>query len=305
MSEPIMYKRALPPAHYSLKIEQFSLLANSSGDMYESGVFEAGGYKWSLTLYPHGDMANNGSGYISLYLSIKETNKLPPNWKVEVNYKLFVFDKNQDMYLIRQDADGTIRSFYEWNTQRGFPQFLSLETFEEPSNGYLMGDTCIFGAEVLVIKSTGKWESLTMIKVPPNKTFTWKIQNFSKLDKSSYHSDAITIGESKWKLNVYPKGKGASKGKSLSIFLGLIGVQHLPPYRKIYRECNLRVLDQLNDKHEEITSRMWVSALESGKGLNNFMSLEDVHKPLNGFLYNDVLIVEVQFQVVSAIKTGV
>lgn len=36
-----------PPTHYSVKIQLFSMLAEkNSEDVYESGEFEAGGYKW-------------------------------------------------------------------------------------------------------------------------------------------------------------------------------------------------------------------------------------------------------------------
>ena len=36
--------RHLPPAHYSLRVKTYSLLSET--EKYESGVFEAGGFKW-------------------------------------------------------------------------------------------------------------------------------------------------------------------------------------------------------------------------------------------------------------------
>ena len=41
----------------------------------------------------------NGSGHISLYLAIVETENLPLGWEIYVNFKLFVFDQIQDKYL--------------------------------------------------------------------------------------------------------------------------------------------------------------------------------------------------------------
>ncbi|KAJ1382227.1 TRAF-like [Sesbania bispinosa] len=35
-----------PPAHYIMKIQSFSFLTKNSIERYESGEFEAGGYKW-------------------------------------------------------------------------------------------------------------------------------------------------------------------------------------------------------------------------------------------------------------------
>lgn len=41
----------IPPAHYVMKVQSFSLLAKNSIERYESGKFEAGGYKWYTFLY--------------------------------------------------------------------------------------------------------------------------------------------------------------------------------------------------------------------------------------------------------------
>ncbi|XP_011033128.1 PREDICTED: TNF receptor-associated factor family protein DDB_G0272340-like [Populus euphratica] len=57
-----------PPIHYMVKIELFSSLWKNAVETYESGVFEAGGYKWKLVLYPNGNKSNNVKDYISLYL---------------------------------------------------------------------------------------------------------------------------------------------------------------------------------------------------------------------------------------------
>lgn len=34
------------PCHYKLKIQSFSLLSRNGIEKYESGEFQAGGYKW-------------------------------------------------------------------------------------------------------------------------------------------------------------------------------------------------------------------------------------------------------------------
>lgn len=45
-----------------------------------------------------------------------------------------------------------------------------------------------------------KWECLSMIKEPEDNTITFKMDNFSKLDKKYYESSVHTIGDSKWYL---------------------------------------------------------------------------------------------------------
>jgi hypothetical protein len=73
-----------------------------------------------------------------------------------------------------------------------------LKDLKDKCNGYLVKDSCVFGAEVFVIGHSGKWENLTMVKDPPRASLTWKLENFSKLDKTSYLSKSITVGGREW-----------------------------------------------------------------------------------------------------------
>lgn len=49
----------------------------------------------------------------------------------------------------------------------GFPKLLSLSTFNNDANGYLIDDCYIFEEEVFIIECTGREESLSMIKHRP------------------------------------------------------------------------------------------------------------------------------------------
>jgi len=84
----------------------------------------------------------------------------------------------------------------EW----GFDKFIPTGTFSDASNGYLMEDTCMFGADVFVSKErrSGRGECLSMIKDATSSKHVWKIENFSKLDKESYDSNAFFAGDRKW-----------------------------------------------------------------------------------------------------------
>ncbi|XVE76884.1 hypothetical protein DITRI_Ditri13aG0016200 [Diplodiscus trichospermus] len=164
----IRVTRDLPPAHCLLKINSFSAFAEADAmEKYESGVFEAGGYKWRLVLYPKGNKKSNGDGCISLYLQIAETETLPLGWQINVNFKLFVFDNVRDKYLTIEDA-GAVKRFHQMKTEWGFDQLLLLDYFNDASNGYLVNDCCIFGAEVFVIEHKACWEEMSMIKQPGN-----------------------------------------------------------------------------------------------------------------------------------------
>jgi len=84
----------------------------------------------------------------------------------------------------------------EW----GIDQFIPLRDFNLASKGYLVDDTCAFGAEVFVCKerSTGKGECLVMMKEAILYKHLYEFDNLSKLDLECYDSKPFNAGNFKW-----------------------------------------------------------------------------------------------------------
>ncbi|XP_012833031.1 PREDICTED: speckle-type POZ protein-like [Erythranthe guttata] len=93
----------------------------------------------------------------------------------------------------------------------------------EPSNGYLVDDTCVFGAEVFIVK-----KELAAIECMSLRTFDipykrdWKIHNFSELG-NFWNSGEFAAGGEKWCIRLYPKGYGKGVGSHVSMFLYYVG----------------------------------------------------------------------------------
>ncbi|XP_047978778.1 uncharacterized protein LOC125220668 [Salvia hispanica] len=68
-----------------------------------------------------------------------------------------------------------------------------------PTNGYVVDDNCVFGAEVLVIKSERVNECLRLVKDAAPTKHEWKIPNFSKLG-DVWESEDFDVGNYKWYL---------------------------------------------------------------------------------------------------------
>uniref|UniRef100_A0A5B7C3A3 MATH domain-containing protein n=1 Tax=Davidia involucrata TaxID=16924 RepID=A0A5B7C3A3_DAVIN len=253
--------REVQPAHYLFKIESFSILLETNIEEFESDDFEAGGYKWKLRFYPNGNKKRNVNGHISLYLVISDTKNLPHGWEVNIQFKLFVFDHIRDKHLTVQDGEGRIRRFHGMKTEWGFDQLLSLDTFKDASNGYLLEDSCVFGAEVFVIKYGGKGECLSMIKEPNGNIYTWKVDNFSAISKDCLLSEKFRIRERNWMLFLYPKGNGKDEGRSLALYLSVADYATLPLNWKLYAKYKLRIKDQVNSKHLEKPGQNRISLL--------------------------------------------
>ncbi|CAK7326255.1 unnamed protein product [Dovyalis caffra] len=196
------------PVHYIVKMESFSLVTKNAVEKHESGVFEAGGYKCLIQ------------------------EKMMPL-------------SNVLALLPRLDAAGKETRFHGLKFSWGFDQFVKLSTFNDARHGFLLDDSCVFGAEVFVRKerSRGTGELLSMIKQPDTFKYTWKIKNFSKLDEKRQESEIFSMADQKWKIVLYPKGKGRGMGTHLSLYLAL-DLATLPTGYRLYTEYTLRILNQ-------------------------------------------------------------
>ncbi|XP_075645566.1 uncharacterized protein LOC142616639 [Castanea sativa] len=296
-------------------------------EKFESCVFEACRHKWRLYLYPRGKAKIIGTGHISLYLAIAETEKLPLGWEVNASFKFFLFDQIRDMYLTIQDSFGTIRRFNDLKNEWGFAKVLPVDTFNDPSQGYLVNDCCVFGVEVSVYERSNKRQCISMIREPPNRTMTWKIEKFSTLDESFYCSQEFTVEGLKcfifivikgkaifyWtykplsttlftestKLKVYPKGDTDQIPETISIYITLCDC--IQSEHKIYAEYKLRIRNQVQRNHMERLGKQWFSN-SAGWGFRQFIFLNDLHDAFKGFLVNDTIIVEAEIIVMSTVK---
>ncbi|XP_030968826.1 uncharacterized protein LOC115989292 [Quercus lobata] len=268
-----------------------------------------------LSLYPKG-IEKNMNGHISLYLAIAETGKLPLGWEVNASFKLFVFDQIRDEYLTVQDVGGAIKRFNDINSEWGFAKFLPLDTFNDASQGYLVNNCCVFGAEVFVHERSVRRQCLSFIEQKPNNsTLTWKIERFSTLNEEQYCSQEFTVEDLQWKLMVYPKGDAWAKEKALSVFL--CPCNWLLSDQNVFAEYKLRIRNQIKGKHKEIRGKSnistcfkscipvsWFSSLESEEswGYPDFLLLKDLYTASKGFLVNDTLLVEAEILVVSKVQ---
>ena len=103
------------------------------------------------------------------------------------------------------EAKGALKYFDNLRNEHGCAQLISLEELKDPCNGYLVNDCCVFGVEVFVIQpSSGNEETLTMVKEPSGRTYTWSIKNFSKLNCNLQYSNEFTVGGRKWYVHITP-----------------------------------------------------------------------------------------------------
>ncbi|KAL1213641.1 TNF receptor-associated factor-like protein [Cardamine amara subsp. amara] len=305
-ASPIMKNwREHPPSSYSLKIQNFSQLENStafSHHKYQSCLFSSGGYNWRLIVYPKGNIKDNGNGFISMCVKIdsKSFMESTPQTEVFAELRFFVYNKKENKYFTIQDVE--VKRFNALKMVRGLLQVLPYDTFINPENGYIFeGGECEFGVDVIVAPpGLTNWEILSFNEKLPRPKFSWPLKNFSTLKEDVYTSNRFSMGGKQWVVELYPKGTSEAAGKWLSIYVNLVDSETLKPDEKTFKQAHVRVLDPLGSKHFASQTNRWHKESCMSWGWDEFLSLAELRKTYLD--KEDTLNVEVEFNVVSSIK---
>ncbi|KAK9912385.1 hypothetical protein M0R45_036252 [Rubus argutus] len=130
-------------------------------------------------------------------------------------------------------------------------------------------------------------------------TYTWTINNFSKLKTQKHYSDGFVVGDFKWQIVIYPKGSNGRK--YLSMYLKAADASKLPSGWSRYAEFTLTVVNQFNsDKSITIDTHHQFSASQSDWGFTSFMPLSELLDQNEGYLVDDIFVVEAEVAVSKA-----
>ncbi|KAF8398026.1 hypothetical protein HHK36_016952 [Tetracentron sinense] len=178
--------------------------------------------------------------------------------------------------------------------------------------------------EVAQAEAASTVENL-LVEDPPFSKFTWKIENFSRLNTQKLYSEAFFCGGYKWRVLIYPKGISADH---LSMYLDVADSENLPFGWSRYAQFSLAVVSQINNKYTvrkgsgfafyvELSDHVQFAACgmkidtqnqftveEVDWGFTTFMPLGELYDPGRGYLVNDTCVVEVKVVYDSKKETG-
>ncbi|CAN6439439.1 unnamed protein product [Victoria cruziana] len=123
--------------------------------------------------------------------------------------------------------------------------------------------------------------------------FTWKIENFSQINKRELRSNAFEVGGYKWYILVYPQGCDVCN--HLSLFLCVANHDKLLPGWSHFAQFTIAVVnkDPKKSKYSDTLHRFWKK--EHDWGWKKFMELSKV---FDGFIVGDMLVIKAQVQVI-------
>ncbi|KAH6778726.1 hypothetical protein C2S52_009963 [Perilla frutescens var. hirtella] len=185
--------REASPSNFLIKIESFSLLSEYGIGKYESREFEGGDYKWKLIIYLDGleSEKEGDSDHVCVFVAAAGTSSLPVDWEINAIFTIFLYNQISDNYLCFR---GKPRRFHEMKPKWGFTKLISKKFLTDPCNGYIVEDTCVFGAEVFVNKTQRVIERLSLLnKTCRNYKREWTISHSSKMGGRVWNSEDFTV----------------------------------------------------------------------------------------------------------------
>ncbi|XP_057740853.1 MATH domain and coiled-coil domain-containing protein At2g05420-like [Arachis stenosperma] len=132
---------------YTWTIKNFSKL--KCDKLYSENFFTAK-YPWRIRIHPKGNKVN----CLSIYLSVGDNANFPVGWSKTANIKMSLINQlysddtitHVGVHTYKHNSTGVVAAY-------GFPSFVSLAEFCDPSEGFLVKDTCIIVAKVSVENS--------------------------------------------------------------------------------------------------------------------------------------------------------
>ncbi|KAJ1295550.1 hypothetical protein BS78_01G232800 [Paspalum vaginatum] len=213
---------ASPVSSFKWRIDGFSSLLEKQKGWTNSRYFEIKGLKWYLQLNLKDRKSGDERDYVSLVLVLSKTSDLKPDTIVEASFKLLIYDQAYGRH-----SEHEFRHHFqtEENRSSGVPCMILVEKLREPSSGFIIDDSCVFGVELIKLTtatakathSSGTVRAQKMKAFTAREAYTWVIDDFLALNGRCY-SPEFEIGGRKWYLSLYPSGTDG-KGEFISLYL--------------------------------------------------------------------------------------
>eukprot|EP00252_Welwitschia_mirabilis_P016662 TRINITY_DN3688_c0_g2_i2.p1 TRINITY_DN3688_c0_g2~~TRINITY_DN3688_c0_g2_i2.p1 ORF type:complete len:1108 (+),score=261.03 TRINITY_DN3688_c0_g2_i2:336-3659(+) len=110
-----------------------------------SEIFSVGGYKWRVLIFPRGNNVDS----LSMYLDVADAPTLPYGWSRYAQFSLSVVNQINPRLTVRKE---TQHQFHARESDWGFTSFMPLIELYDSMKGYLVHDTVVIEADVLVRK---------------------------------------------------------------------------------------------------------------------------------------------------------
>ncbi|TKY74745.1 MATH domain and coiled-coil domain-containing protein [Spatholobus suberectus] len=285
---------------FTWRIENFTRLKDLlkkrkiTGLCIKSRRFQIGNRDCRLIVYPRGQ--SQPPCHLSVFLEVTDSRNTSSDWSCFVSHRLSVVNQRmEDKSVTKESQNRYSKAAKDW----GWREFVTLTSLFDQDSGFLVQDTVIFSAEVLILKETSIMQDFTendselSSSGPPvdsygkRSSFTWKVENFLSfkeiMETRKIFSKFFQAGGCELRIGVY------ESFDTICIYLESDQAVGSDPDKNFWVRYRMAVVNQKNPaktvwKESSICTKTW------NNSVLQFMKVSDMLEADAGFLVRDTVV---------------
>ncbi|GER51702.1 TRAF-like family protein [Striga asiatica] len=285
---------------FTWKIENFTRLKDLlkkrkiTGLCIKSRRFQIGNRDCRLIVYPRGQ--SQPPCHLSVFLEVTDSRNTNSDWSCFVSHRLSVVNQRMEEKSVTKESQNRYsKAAKDW----GWREFVTLTSLFDQDSGFLVQDTVIFSAEVLILKETSVMQDFTDLEsysinncahsdgVGKRSSFTWKVENFLSfkeiMETRKIFSKFFQAGGCELRIGVYEsfdticiyleseQSVGGDSDKNFWVRYRMAIVNQKNPSKTVWKESS-------------ICTKTW------NNSVLQFMKVSDMLEADAGFLLRDTVV---------------
>lgn len=285
---------------FNWRIENFTRLKDLlkkrkiTGLCIKSRRFQIGNRDCRLIVYPRGQ--SQPPCHLSVFLEVTDSRNTSSDWSCFVSHRLSVVNQRlEEKSVTKESQNRYSKAAKDW----GWREFVTLTSLFDQDSGFLVQDTVVFSAEVLILKETSIMQDLTdqdtessnsgsqMDKNSKRSSFTWKVENFLSfkeiMETRKIFSKFFQAGGCELRIGVYEsfdticiylesdQSVGSDLDKNFWVRYRMAVVNQKNPAKTVWKESS-------------ICTKTW------NNSVLQFMKVSDMLEADAGFLVRDTVV---------------
>ncbi|KAF9625012.1 hypothetical protein IFM89_017061 [Coptis chinensis] len=285
---------------FTWRIENFTRLKDLlkkrkiTGLCVKSRRFQIGNRDCRLIVYPRGQ--SQPPCHLSVFLEVTDSRNTSSDWSCFVSHRLSVVNQRmEDKSVSKESQNRYSKAAKDW----GWREFVTLTSLFDQDSGFLVQDTVVFSAEVLILKETSVMQEFSLQDMVPSNAgtqiegvgkrglFTWKVENFLSfkeiMESRKIFSKFFQAGGCELRIGVY------ESFDTICIYLESDQSSGNDPDKNFWVKYRMAVVNQ------KISAKtVWKESSICTKTWNNsvlqFMKVSDMLEADAGFLVRDTVV---------------
>ncbi|KAF8693766.1 hypothetical protein HU200_039189 [Digitaria exilis] len=278
------------------KLKELLKKRKITGLCIKSRRFQVGNRDCRLIVYPRGQ--SQPPCHLSVFLEVTDPRNTTSEWSCFVSHRLSVINqKVEEKSIMKESQNRYSKSAKDW----GWREFVTLTSLFDQDAGFLVQDTVVFSAEVLILKETVTMQELSdadsemcsstsglqIEALPKRPSFTWKVENFLSfkeiMETRKIFSKFFHAGGCELRIGVY------ESFDTICIYLESDQSSGYDPDKNFWVHYKMAIVNQKNSaktvcKESSICTKTW------NNSVLQFMKIPDMLDTDAGFLVRDTVI---------------